>query len=96
MLFVAQPVHSMRVARIKLHQLMRLNASYPGVAVALPVTAFSSAFKTPLPALSAAAVTTEVPEPELPPELEPLAELEPDPDPDTGDDFADDEPAEAC
>ena len=32
--------------------------------MALPVTAFSSAFRTPLPAFSAAAATTEVPEPE--------------------------------
>ena len=36
--------------------------------MAPPVTAFSSAFRTPLPAFSAAAATTEVPEPE--PEVE--------------------------
>lgn len=60
---------------------MRANQSYPGVAVAPPVTAFSSAFRTLLPAFSEAAATTEVPEPELPPEADPLAELEADPDP---------------
>ena len=46
----------------------------------------------PLPALSAAAATTEVPEPELLPELEPLAELEPDPEPDPDDAFGIAEP----
>ena len=59
--------------------------------MALPVTAFSSAFKTPLPAFSAAAATTEVPEPELLPEPDPLAELDPDPDPE--DVFGFDEPS---
>ena len=44
---------------------------YPGVAVAPPVTAFSSAFRMPLPAFSAAPATTEDPEPELEDELVP-------------------------
>ena len=59
--------------------------------MALPVTVFSSAFKMPLPALAAAAATTEVPDPELLPELGVLVELEaepvPDPDPDPDGDF---------
>ena len=80
----------LRMRRVTSPQLVGLRASYPGVAVALPDTVFSSAFKMPLPALAAAAATTEEPDPELPPELEVLAELEVElvPDPDTGGDFA--------
>ena len=69
----------------------------PVAVVAVLVTAFSNALRRTLPALSAAAVTTAVPtpelvEPELAPELGTFVEPELAPDPDTADDPVDDEP----
>ena len=70
---------------------------HPPVAVVVLVTAFSKALRRTLPALSAAAVTTAVPtpeldDPELAPEVGTFVEPEVAPDPDTTDDPVDDEP----